>query len=214
MNKEKLFSLENYVFDLYKNKNIDLPFHGWHHIKFVCVKSIEIARGIQADEFIVESAALTHDINYLIEVDSQPERATDERKRILSLCGYLDFEIMQVEKVILDAHTGYRLKIENISKESVALSDADTLFKALPITPIIFANKYILENNVSIRDLALKVTAEQNSLMEQDNYFYTEYAKQKYLRWAQTNLALWNNVVECLSDLSVIDLLKSVKIEL
>lgn len=214
MKKEKLLLLADCVFNLYKTKNMDLPFHGWHHIQFVRVKGVEIARSIQADDFVVESAALTHDMNYLVEIGSNPERASDVRNKILSSCHYLASEIALIEKVILDAHTGYRLILQNISKEAMALSDADTLFKALPITPIIFANRYILENSISIRDLALKVTVEQNPLMEQGKYFYTEYAKQKYLKWAQTNLILWNNVIDCLADESVVDLLKSAKIEL
>lgn len=90
----------------------------------------------------------------------------------------------------------------------MALSDADTLFKSLPITPIIFAQKYITQNKVDIYKLAQKVTSEQNPLMDQDIYFYTDYAKKRYLNWAKDNLKLWNNVIESSTDEDIKEMLK------
>jgi uncharacterized protein len=205
--KEKLFFLKQSVAALYQSRQTDLPFHGWHHIEFVRSKSQEFAEHLGADLFIVESAALVHDLNYLLAPNTDPGFAAGERKKILAACHYTENEINQIEKVILDAHTGYRLNLKNISTESMALSDADTLFKALPVTPIIFANQYILENHIDLQKLAVKVVGEQNPLMEQGKYFYSDIAKEKYLQWAKTNLILWNNVIDSLNDPSVIELL-------
>ena len=81
------------------------------------------------------------------------------------------------------------------------------LFKSLPITPIIFAHKYLLENKIDIYQLTDNVIKEQKDLVDNGVYFYTEIAKRKYLIWAKTNLALWSNVEESLSDQDVQDLL-------
>lgn len=209
-NKKKLIMLEARVSDLYEIRNKDLLFHGWPHILFVRAKSIEIARSIKANEFIVESSAIVHDLNYLIETKSTPSLATEMRRKILTACQYSETEINTVEKTILDADISSRLGIENLSKESMALSDADTLFKVLPIVPVIFTPKYLEESHSNLLDLASKITTDQNPLMEQGKYFYTEYAKHKYSKWARTNLVLWNNIVDCLSDESVSELLNNI----
>jgi uncharacterized protein len=202
-NKEKIGGLERYLQELYDGKSDALPFHGWHHIDFVRSKALEFALQLNANLFIVESAALTHDLNYLIKINSNPEKGAGERRKILQMCGYEDGEINIIEKVIVDSHTGYRLHLKELSQEAMALSDADTLFKALPITPILFAYKYLSENKITISDLAQKVVDEQNPLMDADLYFYTSFAKEKYMKWANTNLALWKNVIESLQDDSV-----------
>jgi uncharacterized protein len=98
----------------------------------------------------------------------------------------------------MESHTSNRN--ENISSEGKALSDADTLFKALPITPILFASKYISQNKVNIKELSDKIVSEQNKLFKEGIYFYTEIAKKRYLHWAKINLDLWNNVNMALDD--------------
>lgn len=155
---------------------------------------------------IVEAAALTHDLNYIVRPNSEPEEGKELRQKFLSKSGFTENEIEKIEAVVMESHTGTRSK--KISSEGMVLSDADTLFKSLPITPIMFAQKYITQNKVDIYKLAQKVTSEQNPLIEKDIYFYTDYAKKKYLNWAKVNLKLWNNVVEALEDEDIKELLR------
>lgn len=185
---------------LYKKHTKYLLFHGWHHINFVTKKSVEFAKQIKADNTLVRSAALTHDLNYIVTPNSEPEVAKDLRNKILTKCGYSNEEIKRIESIIGESHM--RTRSEEISEEGKALADADTLFKALPITPILFASKYITQNKVDIYKLARKVTEEQNPKMEKGIYFYTK-AAQKYLPWAKANLAMWNCVQESLQDKDV-----------
>lgn len=131
-------------------------------------------------------------------MNSEPEVGAELRAQVLQQSGYSEEEIKQIEQVIMGGHTATRGA--DTTKEVKALSDADTLFKALPITPILFASKYIQQNKVDINKLAHKVVSEQKPLLEQDIYFYTEIAKQKYLHWAKVNLDLWVNVQEALGD--------------
>lgn len=207
MDNTKIEKLLEKIQPLYIKHSKDLLVHGWHHIVFVKKKAIEFAGYINADKFIVEAAALTHDLNYIIKPNSEPEEGKALRQEFLSNAGFTDDEISKIENVVMESHTGTR--DENISPEGMALSDADTLFKALPITPIIFAQKYITQNKVDVYKLALKVTSEQNPLIEKDIYFYTGYAKTKYLNWAKGNLQLWNNVVEALKDDDIQEVLKT-----
>ena len=98
-----------------------------------------------------------------------------------------------------------------MSEESNALVDTDTLFKALPTTPILFASKFITQNKYDIRKLANKIIDEQKPLMDNDTYFYTKLAKEKYLKWARVNLTMWENVLEALEDSDINEMLKSAK---
>ncbi len=202
----KLQKLRSKIESIYQENKGILLFHGWHHIFFVSKKAVEFAKHIQADANLVESAALTHDLNYIIKPNSEPEVAKDYRQQILSDAGFNQEEIERIEKIVMESHM--RTRNENISNEGKALSDADALFKSLPTTPILFASKYITQNKVDIKKLAQKVTSEQNPLMEKDIYFYTEAAKEKYIKWAKSNLQMWNYVQEALNDPDVTEMLK------
>jgi len=205
-NTSKIQSLRIALEQLYLENSQKLLFHGWHHINFVRKKAIEFADSVEADAFIAESAALVHDLNYIVEPNSEPEVGIDLRKDCLTKAGYSPEEVSQIEGIIMESHT--RTRSNKISKEGMALSDADTLFKALPTTPILFASKYLTQNKVNIGKLANKVSSEQNQLMESEIYFYTDLAKRKYLKWAEINLALWNNVNEALMDEDVVEILE------
>ncbi len=202
---EKINLLREQLIPLYREHQKELLFHGWHHITFVTNKGVVFAKEIGADEFLVQSSALVHDLNYIVESNSKPEAGKELRKSILTKVGYAPDEVERIEKIIMDEGTTNRHS--DISLESKALSDADTLFKALPLTPILFASKYIQENNVDIAKLANKICEEQNHLMESGIYFYTDKAKAMYLKWAKVNLELWGNVRECLKDKDVIEML-------
>ena len=104
----------------------------------------------------------------------------------LQKCGYSESEINIIETVIIEAHTAFRNA--SISLEAKALSDADSLFKVLPITPVVFANKYMIENNITIDVLAKKIVTEQNKLIDAGIYFYSSAAVEKYQEWALVNL--------------------------
>ena len=77
--------------------------------------------------------------------------------------------------------------------------------------PILFSSKYIQQNKVDITILARKIVSEQQPLLEQDIYFYTEIAKQKYLHWAKINLTLWAHVEEALQDEDVHNLIETAR---
>jgi uncharacterized protein len=204
----KIYTLESSLKQLYALHNKELLFHGWHHINFVRNKAKEFASRIGANTDIVEAAALVHDLNYVVKKFSEPEVGEKIRKEYLINSGYDQDEIDKIEKIILEAHMANRSS--SISLEAQALSDADTLFKSLPITPIIFAGKYLIQNNVDIKILSKKVCDEQLPLMEQGIYFYTDIAKEKYSNWAKVNLNLWQNVQESLNDIDVQELLKDI----
>jgi len=206
---EKILLLEQVLLPLYKEKEKELLFHGWHHVSFVKKKGGEFARSINANDFLVESAALVHDLNYLVAPNSLPEVGRRLRQEKLSDAGYSKEEVDRIEKIVIEEHMATRSAL--ISDEGKALSDADTLFKALPTTPILFAGKYIQENQIDIAKLANKICDEQNRLLESGIYFYTDMAKQKYLSWAEANLKLWNNVQDALLDKDVQEMLATAK---
>ena len=204
-NSSKIQRLRDSLQKLYYLQSGKLLFHGWHHITFVSKKAVEFAKSIHADVFLVESAGLVHDLNYVVRPRSEPEEGKELRQQHLREAGYTSEEILRIETIVMEEHLATR--DAHISNEGKALSDADTLFKALPITIPIFASKYMQQTGTDIAQLAHKVTSEQNLLMEAGIYFYTDLAKQKYLHWAKANLALWNNVEEGLKDPDVVEVL-------
>lgn len=204
---DKLITLESSLRELYKRHQKELLFHGWHHITFVRIKAKFFAENIGADAFIVESAALVHDLNYIVRSNSEPSEGKVLREGVLNSAQYTPEEIVQIEKIIIESHTATRS--EQISEEGKALSDGDTLFKALPITAVYFTGKYLTENKVNIMELADKIINEQVPLVEKGIYFYTDFAKQNYMKWVKTNIELWKNIRECLRDKDIEDLIKN-----
>lgn len=193
----KIKGLQGQVESIYL-QHPEVGFNGWSHVFFVWQKTAEFARANRSNSFLACSAALTHDLNYLVELHSKPEVGAELRSEILRSTNFTTPEIQRIERIILEAHTAYRNDL--ISLEAQALSDADTLFKALPITPILFAHKYLAQTGMNVQEMAQKIVQEQNVLMENGIYFYTDAAKAKYLKWAIVNLHLWNNVLESLDD--------------
>jgi uncharacterized protein len=102
-------------------------------------------------------------------------------------------------------------KPRDISAEAMALSDADTLFKAHPITPVLLAPLYMQETGSSLGELAQKIVGEQVPLRDDGIYFYSESAKKKYESWGDANLALWSCIQEALDDPSVRELIEQVE---
>jgi len=70
-----------------------LLFHGWYHINFVSKKAVEFAHSIRADAFLAESSGLVHDLNCIVEPNSEPGVGQEMRKEFLEKAGYLKREI-------------------------------------------------------------------------------------------------------------------------
>ncbi|EKE00025.1 MAG: hypothetical protein ACD_22C00106G0019 [uncultured bacterium] len=203
----QLYSSVYALYHLPENK-AKLLFHGWHHIEFVHDKAVEFAVELGARQEIVASAGLLHDLNYIFSDKLEPEAANLQIQEYLAKAGYDKTTQKEISRLIEDSHLGYR-KDRELSNESKALADADTLFKALPTTPILFASKFITQNKYNIQKLATKIVDEQKPLMKADSYFYTEIAKKRYLEWAKINLALWENVLEALDDPAIRKMLET-----
>jgi uncharacterized protein len=197
------------VTSLYAKQTREIPFHGLHHVAFVARNSRKFAEELGADAATVELAALVHDVNYLVATRSDASAGAQLRRKILNDIGLDQDSIGTIENIVVAAET--RVRGPRISREAMALSDADTLFKALPITPVILAPLYMRETGRSVRDLAEKIVGEQVPLRDKDIYFYSETAKKKYEHWGDANLALWSCILESLDDPSVMELIEQVE---
>jgi uncharacterized protein len=182
-----------------------LPFHGWHHVDFVRRKAVQFAARNGSDPAVVEVAALVHDLNYLVRRNSPAAVGGRLRMAILAGAGIVGRIAHRVDAVVNEAEM--RTRHRDISLEAQALSDADTLFKALPITPVVLAHRYLTENGISLRALATKIVGEQRGKYDEGFYFYNPHAAAAYSRWALANLELWGCILESLDDPAVEDLL-------
>jgi len=206
MISKRTSSLSDSLKKLYYEKAADLLFHGWHHIYLTAKKAVEFAEEFpDVDKELVEAAALVHDLNYVVETNTEPEVGEHLRAKYLEEAGFSNEEINYIESLVLEEHTATRTA--NISDAAKALSDADSLFKVMPLTPIIFSSHYIVENKVDIRKWADKIISEQDPLMEQGIYFYTKMANEKYLHWAKTDLELVKQVRDSLADPAIQEML-------
>ncbi|PPK66740.1 HD family phosphohydrolase [Actinokineospora auranticolor] len=185
-----------------------LPFHGWHHVGFVRDKSVEFARLNGSDVSVVETAALVHDVNYLVRRNSPAAAGSGLRRAVLADAGVADPVAEWIDALVDEAEM--RTRHRHISREAQALSDADTLFKALPVTPVVLAHRYLAENGVSLRELANKIVGEQRGAHDEGFYFYSPAAAAAYSRWATANLELWQCIKESLDDPTVERLLTAV----
>lgn len=202
--------LEGDLVQYYKDHS-ELLFHGWHHISFVTRKALEFAdefNGINRE--YVEAAALTHDLNYLVDTTTEVEAGKELRKEHLTKVGYNQDEINILEKIVYDG-TSIHSGNENISNESKALSDADKLFKVLPVGPIILSGRYITETKVNLHTWAERIIRYQKPLLDNGTYFWTTAAKDKYLDWARLNLAWVEQVQDSLSDPDIQSFLEDCK---
>ncbi|OZM72503.1 HD family phosphohydrolase [Amycolatopsis antarctica] len=185
-----------------------LPFHGWHHVGFVRAKAVEFAARNGADQAIVEASALVHDVNYLVRRNSPAAEGQGLRRSILNRAGVPATLAQCIDEIVDEAEMDGR--DAGISLEAQALSDADTLFKALPVTPVMLAHRYLEENGVSLRELADKIVGEQCGVHDSGYYFYDAEAAATYSRWATANLELWRCIRDAIDDPAVETLLDSV----
>jgi uncharacterized protein len=189
------------VHRLYQRPGGELPFHGWHHVEFVRAKALEFAERNQADPSVVEVAALVHDLNYLVEKDSRAAAGGRLRQRVLRHASVPAEAARWVERVVQEAETCSRGA--DISLEAQALSDADTVFKVLPITPVVLSHRYLDETGIDLPTLAKKITTEQLPLRDQGIYFYDPEAADRYRSWASANLGLWEAITEAVQEPAV-----------
>lgn len=208
---EAFAQVERRVKLLCRRHAANLPFHGWHHVHFVRTKAGQFARSNGSDPAVVETAALVHDLNYIVLRNSSAVAGRHLRMQVLAWAGVAEEVAERIDAIVLEAEMSSR--DANISLEAQALSDADTLFKALPVTPVMLAHRYLSENGVTLRELAHKIVGEQRGPHDAGFYFYSPEAKALYSRWATTNLDLWQCIVEALDDPSVGELLEAVTAE-
>jgi uncharacterized protein len=193
---------------LYAERAADLPYHGWPHVEFVAAKTVAFADELGADVRTAELAALVHDLNYLVDPTTYASAGAELRTRILAAAGIDQQRIEQVEQIVNDAEI--RSRGNDLSAEAKALSDADTLFKALPITPIVLAPRYLRETGRTLRELAENIVQEQIPLEDAGIYFYAESARRRYASWSSANLRLWRCVLDSLEDPDVVGLLERI----
>lgn len=208
VSRSVITDVEHRVRDLCERHARRLPFHGWHHVGFVRDKAVEFAAANGSDAAVVETAALVHDVNYLVRRNSTAAAGSGLRRRLLAAAGVTPAIVDWVDAVVDEAEM--RTRHRDITLEAQALSDADTLFKALPVTPVVLAHRYLTENGISLRDLANKIVGEQCDVHDQGFYFYSPTAADLYSRWAGTNLQLWQCIKESLDDPTVERLLAAV----
>lgn len=185
-----------------------LPFHGWHHVSFVRSKAVQFARANGSEVSVVETAALVHDVNYLVRRNSPAAAGGKLRMDVLANAGVAGPTAMWIDQIVVEAEMANRGP--DISLEAQALSDADTLFKALPVTPVMLSHRYLAENGITLRELADKIVGEQQHKHDEGYYFYNPEAAATYSRWAATNLMLWQHIRESLDDHDVTTLLNAV----
>lgn len=200
--------VERRVWELCTRFAPNLQFHGWHHVSFVRDKAVHFAERNGSDVDVVHVAALVHDVNYVVRRNSSAHEGSGLRQEILADAG-VDLDTARwIDRIVDEAEM--RTRHRGISLEAQALSDADTLFKALPVTPVVLAHKYLQENGITLGELAHKIVDEQQGKQDDGYYFYDAEAAATYTRWVTANLELWQCIVESLDDPCVTDLLEAV----
>ena len=204
--------LYDYIFELYQQHKEKLLFHGWHHINFVYKKSTIFAKELEANIELVQAAALTHDLNYIVSKGSKTKDGKEIRSKILKGQKFSEEEIKIINIIVEEACISNKTNNVNISLEAQALSDADSVFKVIPITPLLFTSKYIEETDVDIKYLAdTIIISKQEHLIEKDIFFYSKLAKEKYNELAKFHLQLWKHVSKSLEDEDISEVLEIAK---
>lgn len=208
----RLEDLRSFLKNYYGEHGAGLLFHGWHHITFVTDKATVLAEEMGADVKIVATAALTHDLNYLVDPYSRMTEGQKLREDILTRHGYTREEVALVTLIVDQADLQSRN--EDILLEAQVLSDADTLFKALPVSVPVFAGKYLTQTGIGIRQLASSIVKHQSPLFENGIYFYTAQYRERYMKWAEHNLRGWQYVLESLEEEDTCRMLESAGVKL
>jgi uncharacterized protein len=190
--------LEDVLARLYETFTSGLPFHGWHHVQFVRSRAVSYAEKNGSNVLIVEAAALVHDLNYMVKRNSRIGAGEGLRREILEDLQVSNSDIVWIEQIIRESEI--EVRDETASREAQALSDADTLFKALPVTPVILANLYMKETGKTLAELCDHILDNQIPLLECGIYFYDPDTRMQYKEWTEANLRLWQAIRESLHD--------------
>lgn len=196
--RDSLRRLHDDIRQLLDANRAALLYHGWPHARFVTKHAMELAQSHGVDEAIIGSAALVHDLNYLIRPNSEPTVGAGLIADRMRVAGYPPSQVTKVIQIVDEANLATRGP--KISIEAACLSDADTLFKALPFTPLLLAPAYLAENRVSLRDLAMQIVTEQEGRLKDGYYFYFSEVKERYTDWARENIAMWRRISDALAD--------------
>src|SRR3989442_384779 len=148
--RKAIDAVEQQVRQLCERYADKLPFHGWHHVSWGGAKPAGCAGVSGGDVTGVEPPARGHDVNYI--VHRNPTAADGRRLRveILARAGLPQPAAVWIDRIVREAEMAARHP--EISLEAQALSDADTLFKALPVTPVVLAHPYLAVTSVSLRE--------------------------------------------------------------
>lgn len=208
----RVAALRDYLENYYAQHGGDLPFHGWHHIVFVTDKATALAQEIgYPDVDLITAAALTHDLNYLVDSYSRASEGKSLREKILIENGYTIDEIVHIEMIIVQGDL--RNRDDDICIEAQILSDADTLFKSLPIMLPLFTPRYFVQTGIGIERLSNSIVEQQVPLLEKDIYFYTKPYCERYSEWARRNVELWVSIKDAIQDKDVQNLLENAGIK-
>jgi uncharacterized protein len=196
---------------LYRQYADTLLFHGWHHISFVTRKALEFAEDLRVNKELIEAAALTHDLNYIADVTSDVDAGKSLRAEQHQKVGYNVEEIALIETTVHSASIQNR--DENISDLAKALSDADSLFKVLPVGPMILTARFITETKTDLRKWAdrILISEAQQEKLDKGIYFYTDAARKRYTAWAKLDLEWVKMVRDSLDDPDIQSFLQDCK---
>lgn len=189
---------------LYRAEADSLPYHNFFHIKFVLKNSIYIAYHEGASLDLVKPSALLHDLNYVVCPGSDVKVGNELASSLLVESGYQRQEIQQIIHIINDSSSGTIEKSPRFSIEAMVVSDADSTYKSLPVTPVLFAHKYMIENSVSLEDLAMDILSKQGGVLSGGSYFFTKTASSIYGKWALQNVRLWKDISTILSQSPIV----------
>ncbi len=203
--------LRAYLEGYYREHGQNLLFHGWHHIAFVTDKAAALAGELGADVEIVTTAALVHDLNYLVDPHSRVTEGEALRKKILSSHSYSAEEMAHIEKIVTTEDM--RSRDEHIGIEAQIISDADTLYKCLPVGAPIFTARFLEQTGTSLEKLARNIVTIQAPLIDRGIYFYSQSYKSRYADWAAHNMKTWKLVLDALQDKEVANLLDNVGVK-
>ena len=99
--KSSIDAVEQWVHQLCRRFAERLTFHGWHHVSFVRSKAVEFANANGAEVGVVETAALVHDVNYIVRRNSSASAGRGLRLEILSGAGVPRPTAGWVDRVII-----------------------------------------------------------------------------------------------------------------
>lgn len=172
-------------------------------------KTGHFAQHLGADIPLSQAAALTHDLNHVAHkgVWTESKEGALLRKQMLTDCKIQDDLIQRIEAIIQSCEIVHRGT--NLSLEGQALSDADSLFKVLPSTPILFTAGMMKQTDWSIKRIAEKVVRDQLKLIESDTYFFSDYARQNYMHLARANIYQMRDLLETLNDDDIAHMLRT-----